>query len=76
MVEELLGNDSSNGIVSLHEIYTKAAFKLMRKQCLAIIQEFFSRMSSYYNMIFGIFVALLTLFQFIVYVYMARKLSS
>ena len=62
MVEDLLKRDSSNGIVSLHEIYTKAAFDLMRRQSLAIIQDFFNKMSQYYNMIFGIFVALLTIF--------------
>lgn len=47
----------------------------MRSESLKIILGFFDKMNSYYNMIFGIFVAILTIFQVTVYMYLVDKLS-
>lgn len=42
---------------------------------MVIIDGYFDKLNSYYNMIFGIFVSALSIFQLVVTVYMVKRLS-
>ncbi len=58
----LLNQPETNEILTLLEIYIGTAFELMRRDSLQVIQGYFDKMNRYYNMLFGCFVSLLSLF--------------
>ena len=72
----LLSRLETNELISLNEIYLQASFELIRSESLTIIQDYFTKMTNYYNMLFGIFVCLLSLFQVFVAAYLVKRLSK
>lgn len=75
MTKTLLKRKEVNELISLHEIYIQTAFERIRADALVIIQDYFAKLNRFYNMLFGLFVSLLSLFQILVTFYMVKKLS-
>jgi hypothetical protein len=61
-IEALLMTVPANEIVSLKEIYLDSAFNILRNGAFNLIQNFFLNLTTYYNIMFGIFIALLCIF--------------
>jgi hypothetical protein len=61
-IEALLMTVPANEIVSLKEIYLDSAFTILRNGAFNLIQNFFLNLTTYYNIMFGIFIALLCIF--------------
>lgn len=77
LAKELLASKpETNEILTLTEIYIGTAFELIRQDALQVIQGYFDKMNRYYNMLFGLFVSLLSLFQLAVTFILVKKLSK
>eukprot|EP00347_Sterkiella_histriomuscorum_P015972 403354991 len=75
IIKQLLKRSQSNDLISLHEIYLKTTFEYLREESLKIIQGFFEKMNSYYNMLFGMFVGILSITQLLIQTQLVKKLS-
>ena len=63
-------------MITLNEVYLSSTFQQMKVDAMSIIQSFFLKLNFYYNMIFGIFVSLLTIFQILVTFVLVKQLSK
>ena len=75
VIKKLLMMNETNELITLNQIYLRTAFEYLRDQALAIIKNYFSKLNNYYNLIFGLFVSLLSVFQIIVSAVLVKKLT-
>lgn len=54
--------NETNELITLNQIYLRTAFEYLRNEALAIIKNYFNKLNNYYNLIFGLFVSLLSVF--------------
>ncbi len=67
--------NETNELITLNQIYLRTAFEYLRNEALAIIKNYFNKLNNYYNLIFGLFVSLLSVFQIIVSAVLVKKLT-
>jgi hypothetical protein len=53
----------------------RSAFEYLRNEALSIIQNYFIKLNNYYNLLFGLFVTFLSIFQIIVSAILVKKLT-
>jgi hypothetical protein len=76
VAEELLKNmKQTNHMLTLNQIYMRRAFEYLRTSALSITQSYFRKLNTYYNMLFGLFVSFLTIFQIVVSLFLVKALS-
>lgn len=76
VAEELLKNmKQTNEMLTLNQIYMRSAFEYLRTSALSITQSYFRKLNTYYNMLFGLFVSFLTVFQIVVSLFLVKALS-
>lgn len=76
IVKELLQREETNDLISLNQIYLRTAFEYLRTKALSITQAYFTKLNGYYNMLFGLFVSFLTVFQIMVTVVFVKRLQK
>ena len=76
VAEELLKKkEETNQMLTLNQIYMRSAFEYLRTSALSITQTYFKKLNTYYNMLFGLFVSFLTVFQIVVSLFLVKALS-
>jgi hypothetical protein len=76
IVKELLQREETNELISFNQIYLRTAFEYLRTKALSITHAYFTKLNGYYNMLFGLFVSFLTIFQIIVMVFFVKRLQK
>lgn len=73
--ELLLVMEETNQMLTLNQIYMRSAFEYLRTSALSITQSYFRKLNTYYDILFGLFVSLLTVFQVVVSLFLVKALS-
>ena len=71
----LLAMEETNQMLTLNQIYMRSAFEYLRTSALSITQSYFRKLNTYYDILFGLFVSLLTVFQVVVSLFLVKALS-
>lgn len=76
VIKRLLMMNETNELITLNQIYMRSAFEYLRNEALSIIQNYFKKLNNYYNLLFGLFVTFLSIFQIIVSAILVKKLTQ